>query len=611
MPNGICQFTGGAKAGPCSDASGILDMQEINDIIAQNHLNPTLNKEAAVKWINWDSDQWVSYDDDETFGLKRDFANGRCLGGLMVWAMDQVDQNADNGQSREYITAEIFFRIMRADHFREPAVPGVTPQQKANSGQMGSDLNAVTTCYTSKCAEKCKRGYHEVAQMTGQPSDVNTQICPKDKKKHQEHESLCCPSGTNMGQCSWRGYRGLGLPCNAGCLPGETEVAKNTNHLDKNIDQTCTGGLQSYCCSGFAPPPPPKKKESVGQKIKDAFDKAGQDIKQGFDDFGKDIKDAAENFAEGALMDIASKLVCRVIVPGVMGVAEVAEDAVPVAGEIADAGEIAAEPGIIDACSKGMDKLVSKVKGKFPKPATPKAPVQPRDSPKPRSSVPASKPTDDACPDSKRKRTGAALPAGQPNFCLKTDPGTPAKPANAPKPSVDIRRPENEDKMPNSLKCGETSYSKDSMIKALTQGMSYFKSPRPGGGTAKFQDGTISWQTTGNGKYPHVFKGKEIEGQDNKPPTMKPLDPACETARKAGKILEFPILASGKAYQGGNSVNSQAQPNADRVLFMQVEDDSTEQSKPPVADKDKPAQPRFCGLMTHTGAAGKNGFTNC
>ena len=68
---------------------------------------------------------------------------------------------------------------------------------------------------------------------------------------------------------------------------------------------------------------------------------------------GDDIK----HFAEGALLDVASKLVCRVIVPGVMGVAEVAEDAVPVGGEIADAAEIGAEPGIIAACQKGMDKV--------------------------------------------------------------------------------------------------------------------------------------------------------------------------------------------------------------------------------------------------------------
>lgn len=61
-----------------------LSRQEIIDIISKNNLNPTWDKSAAVKWITWGGNQWVSYDDDDTFQQKRDFANSRCLGGLMV-----------------------------------------------------------------------------------------------------------------------------------------------------------------------------------------------------------------------------------------------------------------------------------------------------------------------------------------------------------------------------------------------------------------------------------------------------------------------------------------------------------------------------------------------
>jgi chitinase len=37
-----------------------------------------------VKYITWKNNQWISYDDDDTFKQKRDFANDRCLGGTMV-----------------------------------------------------------------------------------------------------------------------------------------------------------------------------------------------------------------------------------------------------------------------------------------------------------------------------------------------------------------------------------------------------------------------------------------------------------------------------------------------------------------------------------------------
>jgi GH18 family chitinase len=59
-------------------------LQEIKDVISSKKLKPTWDKTAGVKWINWDGNQWVSYDDDDTFKQKRDFANSRCLAGIMV-----------------------------------------------------------------------------------------------------------------------------------------------------------------------------------------------------------------------------------------------------------------------------------------------------------------------------------------------------------------------------------------------------------------------------------------------------------------------------------------------------------------------------------------------
>lgn len=44
----------------------------------------TLDKAAAVKQVVWDSNQWVSYDDGDTLKMKVDYANGKCLGGVMV-----------------------------------------------------------------------------------------------------------------------------------------------------------------------------------------------------------------------------------------------------------------------------------------------------------------------------------------------------------------------------------------------------------------------------------------------------------------------------------------------------------------------------------------------
>ncbi|KAK8137867.1 hypothetical protein PG984_001247 [Apiospora sp. TS-2023a] len=323
-PNGVCQFSGGAKAGPCSDASGILTLQEIKDVISDNHLQPVWDKQAAVKWITWDSNQWVSYDDDDTFDQKRKFANSRCLGGTMVWAMDQVDQKADNGLA--------------------PA-PGVTTHDQEDAKQRSDDLQAGVTCYATDCDQKCKSGTNEVAQMNGQPGKLST----NDRCKAGKYRRLCCDDGTRMGQCQWRGYRGVGLTCMGGCDDGETEVVQNTNSHDKKTgDRTCTGGIQSYCCKGFKPAP---SASDLNDKAEDA------------------AKDAAKDAAEQAALDIAAKAFCRIAVPALLAPLEAIEAAIPIidGSEIADIAEIAATPALIQLCVKGVEKegkAVFKVFGK-------------------------------------------------------------------------------------------------------------------------------------------------------------------------------------------------------------------------------------------------------
>jgi chitinase len=268
-----------------------------------------MKRPLRIIGITWDSNQWVSYDDSDTFQQKRAFADSRCLGGLMVWAMDQMDQSESNGFG--------------------PA-PGVTPSQQADANQGSADLLAQNVCYTSDCGAGCRSGTSEVAQMNGQPGQVST----TERCQEGKYESLCCDDGTTMGTCTWRGFRGVGLSCIGGCADGETEVARNTNHHDKKGDYTCNGGQQSYCCSGFKA----ASKSQLAQAAEEA------------------AKEAAEAAAEQAALDIAAKAFCRVAVPALLAPLELLEDLVPIAGEIADLAEIAATPALIKLCTDEIEK---------------------------------------------------------------------------------------------------------------------------------------------------------------------------------------------------------------------------------------------------------------
>lgn len=84
-----CQFRGGSTPGPCSSESGILMYYEIMAMLKQHpELSPIHDKAAAVKYVVFDDNQWVSYDDGDTFKQKVEWANDLGLGGSLIWATD-------------------------------------------------------------------------------------------------------------------------------------------------------------------------------------------------------------------------------------------------------------------------------------------------------------------------------------------------------------------------------------------------------------------------------------------------------------------------------------------------------------------------------------------
>jgi len=64
---------------------------EIQDILKgskKRDLQVIHDEEAAVKYFSWDSNQWISYDDADTFKQKIDWANDIGFSGSLIWASD-------------------------------------------------------------------------------------------------------------------------------------------------------------------------------------------------------------------------------------------------------------------------------------------------------------------------------------------------------------------------------------------------------------------------------------------------------------------------------------------------------------------------------------------
>ncbi|KAI0714386.1 glycoside hydrolase superfamily [Cerioporus squamosus] len=86
-----CPFNGPAPGGACTAADGTLSYAEIQDILTRGGLSPVYDTDAQVKYLVYDTDNWVSYDDKDTFTAKVNWAKGAGFGGLMIWSADQDD----------------------------------------------------------------------------------------------------------------------------------------------------------------------------------------------------------------------------------------------------------------------------------------------------------------------------------------------------------------------------------------------------------------------------------------------------------------------------------------------------------------------------------------
>lgn len=217
-----CIFSEGGAAGECTKSAGTLSNAEIQRIIAKNGLTPTMDRQAAVKWITWGSDQWVSYDDGETMQMKIQAANELCLGGTMIWTIDQDGQ--DNTSSNDLMG------IGTAN--------GVSASDAAKIREIHASAKAAATtqnsCYWSFCGDECATGFISEAWAKGQVAGIELDMnCSGDEVK-----TLCCAPGTNTGTCDWSGWRGVGMPCATGYCPNGTELVAVNSEQDLHLQIT-------------------------------------------------------------------------------------------------------------------------------------------------------------------------------------------------------------------------------------------------------------------------------------------------------------------------------------------------------------------------------------
>jgi len=201
------------------------------------------DKASSVKWMTYGSNQWVSFDDAESFQAKVKYMYSRCLKGLMIWDLGLDSANYD-------------------------ALIGLFGQEAVSQGLQDSSLNpdeekrlvddlAVYTgqnCYnTYACTDdktgskSCNPGFssleigHEMHANLGDGS--SSILCPKGKFQH-----VCCPTKAMPKNCEW-----IGAPersvfgCSGECGKSQFELNQDT-YIDPLGKASCVSGTRKLCC---------------------------------------------------------------------------------------------------------------------------------------------------------------------------------------------------------------------------------------------------------------------------------------------------------------------------------------------------------------------------
>jgi hypothetical protein len=247
-----CVFSDAGEKGECSGEPGILTFKEIMARKARFNIK-TVNyeQEHGVTYMVYDDNQWIGYDDKTSFAKKCEILSNDCLGGVMIWA---IDQDAPDFQALSGLLG---------DEFVQGALIEGGSMGEAEREALAGELGGLTgdSCYvTTGCSgpgsnnkfATCKKGdiaVEKVHSPGGNPTNVyktallqEVETCPKGQWK-----TVCCPAKSPAINCKWVGApERSSIYCDGG-LEGKT-CGTGRNELVTDTYQASTGG--AICASG-------------------------------------------------------------------------------------------------------------------------------------------------------------------------------------------------------------------------------------------------------------------------------------------------------------------------------------------------------------------------
>ncbi|KAL8707930.1 MAG: hypothetical protein Q9220_007112 [cf. Caloplaca sp. 1 TL-2023] len=240
-----CTFTTSGWPGSCTNTGGILSYSELSSRNNSLDVHTFYDQESTVKYNTYNGSQWISYDDAQSFLDKKKYLSSRCLGGLMIWAIDQDNQNHD---ALSGILGDFSSSQLEGGGLDDKSAAALSDAFGAYTGQ---NCFVTPTCTDGTDDQKQKDQVCPSGFM-----DVSTAHAPQQVQGHELHgacdegwfRKICCPAKAMPKNCKW-----IGAPeqsefgCSGGCSDTQFRLNSDPFTDDKGKGQ-CFTGTRTLCC---------------------------------------------------------------------------------------------------------------------------------------------------------------------------------------------------------------------------------------------------------------------------------------------------------------------------------------------------------------------------
>jgi hypothetical protein len=209
--------------------------------------------------MTYDADQWISYDDAQSFADKRLFMDTRCLGGVMIWA---IDQDTEDFQALSGLLGDSFVTdsLIQGGKMSDSEKAALAAELAGLSGDgcyitLGCSGPGADPTFAS-----CNKGYIPIERLhEAGGSDIENygalrhenRVCPVGQWK-----TVCCLASSPAQNCKWRGGpERSSMYCDGGfgdktCGPTQFELFTD-KFTSAEGGAPCASALRSLCCDGI------------------------------------------------------------------------------------------------------------------------------------------------------------------------------------------------------------------------------------------------------------------------------------------------------------------------------------------------------------------------